>query len=90
MIKTCKDRCQDTYRPPLRLGAGRLADAGRRCGLRRLLLVAAAGLSGRRRGKEGGLPPGLAVLSVASRAAGRWSAGGGNDPAAIRRYLISY
>lgn len=24
MIKTCKDRCQDTYQPPLRLGAGRL------------------------------------------------------------------
>ena len=33
MIKNaCKDKCQDTYRPPLRLGAGRLcgllADAG--------------------------------------------------------------
>ena len=27
MIKTRKDRCQDTYQPPLRLGAGRL------CGL---------------------------------------------------------
>ena len=49
---------------PPRLGAGRL------CGL-----LAAAGLSGRRRGKEGG-PPGV-VLSVASSAAGRWSAGGG-------------
>ena len=24
MIKTCKDRCQDTYQPPPRLGAGRL------------------------------------------------------------------
>lgn len=27
--------------------------------------------------RRGGPPPGLAVLSVASRAAGRWSAGGG-------------
>ena len=33
--------------------------------------------SGCRRGKEGGPPPGLAVLSVEARAAGRWSAGGG-------------
>lgn len=33
MIKTCKDRCQDTNQPPLRLVAGRL------CGL-----LAAAGL----------------------------------------------
>lgn len=41
MIKTCKDRCQDTYQPPLRLGAGRL------CGL-----LADAGLSGCRIGKE--------------------------------------
>ena len=42
MIKTCKDRCKDTYQPPLRLWAGRL------CGL-----LAAAGLSGCRRGKAG-------------------------------------
>ena len=42
-------------------------------------------------------PPGLAVLSVASRAAGRWSAGDGwaavirrRSAAAIRRYLISH
>ena len=40
-------------------------------------LPAAAGLSGRRRGKEGGPPPGLAVLSVVARSPGRWSAGGG-------------
>ena len=38
---------------------------------------AAACLSGGRRCKEGGPPPGLAVLSVVARAAGRWSAGGG-------------
>ena len=36
-----------------------------------------AGLSGRRRGKEGGPPPGLVVLSVADSAPGRWSAGDG-------------
>ena len=44
---------------PLRLGAGRL------CGL-----LADAGLSGGRRGKEGGPPPGLVVLSVVARGAG--------------------
>ena len=32
--------------------------------------------SGCRRGKEGGPPPGLVVLSVTSRAAGRWSGRG--------------
>ena len=48
---------------PLRLGAGR------RCGL-----LAAACLSGCRRCKEGGPPPGSVVLSVAARAPGRWSA----------------
>ena len=46
--------------------------AWRLCGL-----LADAGLSGCRRGKEGGPPPVLVVLSVASSAAGRWSAGGG-------------
>ena len=51
---------------PPRLGAGRLWG-----------LLADAGRSGRRRCKEGGPPPGLVVLSVASGAAGRWSAGGG-------------
>ena len=59
--------------------------------------LADAGLSGCRRGKEGGPPPGLVVLSVVAREAGRWSAG--DDWAAairrryaavIRRYLISY
>ena len=62
---------------PLRLGTGRL------CGLlaaAELLAdglggwsgrrMADAGLSGRRRGKEGGPPPGVVVLAVASRAAG--------------------
>lgn len=44
---------------PLRLGAGRL------CGL-----LADAGLSGRRRGKEGGPPPGVVVLSVVARSPG--------------------
>ena len=52
-------RLGDKNAGPIRLGAGR------RCGL-----LADACLSGGRRGKEGGPPPGLVVLSVEARAAG--------------------
>ena len=55
--------------------------------------LADAGLSVCRRGKEGGPPPGVVVLSVVARypwvmVCRGWL--GGGDPAAIRRYLISH
>ena len=83
MIKTRKDRCQDTNQPPPRLGAGRL------CGLLAASGLLADGLAGgggwleayaagwrmlaflgAGEARREGRRRGVVVLSVASRAAG--------------------
>ena len=72
--KTCKDRCQDTCQPPLRLGAGRL------CGL-----LADAGLSGCRRCKEGGPAAGVGGAGGGGQGSGVMVCRGWPGRAMVRR-----
>ena len=85
MIKTCKDRCQDTNPPPLRLGAGRL------CGL------LADGLGGVGGGWRVLAFLGAGYARREDPPPGRWSAGdgwggqcSGGDSAVFNQQLTTF